>query len=271
MLVGSSVLLNIIGGQVKIAVIPDTQVRPGISLDYLEWIGKYLTAKRPDVIVHLGDFADMSSLSSYDKGMKSFEGRRYKKDIECAKEAMDIFLGPIGRYNHVQRKHKKEIYEPRKIMLLGNHEDRINRVVEEDPRLDGTISTADLGYEATGWEVYPFLKQVVVEGVAFSHYFCSGIMGRPVTSARMLLTKKHMSCVAGHLQGRDIAYAQRADGRDMTAIIAGSCYLHEEPYLNPQTNSHWRGMYMLHNVKDGAFDEMAVALTYLREKYASRK
>ena len=251
----------------KIAVIPDTQVKPGIKLDYLEWVGKYLVQKRPDVIVCLGDFGDMPSLSSYDIGKKSFEGRRYKKDVGAVKEAMEIFLGPLHRYNFIQRKYKKPEYKPRKVMLYGNHENRIERVVEEDPRLEGTISLDDLGYEAAGWEVHPFLKQVVIEGVAFSHYFCSGIMGRPIISARMLLTKKHMSCVAGHQQGRDIAYAQRGDGRDMTAIIAGSCYLHSEPYLNPQTNNHWRGMYMLHNVKDGAFDEMAVSLEYLKSKY----
>ena len=253
----------------KIAVIPDTQCRPGIKLDYLEWVGKYLVAKRPEVIIHLGDFADMASLNSYDKpGSKSFEGRRYNKDIQNAQEAMKIFLGPIERYNYVQWKYKKPRYIPRKIMLLGNHEARINRVVEEDPRLDGTISINDLNYKDFGWEVHPFLKQVVVEGVAFAHYFCSGVMGRPITSARAILLKKHMSCVAGHQQGRDIAYAQRGDGVDMTAIIAGSCYLHEEPYLNPQTNNHWRGMYMLHNVNDGAFDEMAVSLNYLKSKYA---
>jgi hypothetical protein len=251
----------------KIAVVPDTQCKPGVKLDYLEWVGKYLAAKKPDVIVHLGDFADMASLSSYDVGKKSFEGKRYNKDIENAREAMNVFMGPIERYNYVQGKYKKPRYTPRKVMLLGNHEARIDRVVEEDPRLEGTISTNDLHYARRGWEVYPFLKQVVIEGVAFAHYFCSGIMGRPVTTARMLLTKKHMSCVAGHQQGRDIAYAQRADGMDMTAIIAGSCYLHDEPYLNPQTNSHWRGLYMLHNVKDGAFDEMAVSLNYLKMKY----
>jgi len=211
----------------------------------------------------------MESLSAYDVGKKSFEGRRYKKDIEVAKKGMEMLLDPINRYNYVQRKYKKPQYEPRKVLLLGNHENRINRVVEEDPRLEGTICVEDLGYEQFGWDVHPFLRQVVIEGVAFSHYFCSGIMGRPITSARMLLTKKHMSCIAGHQQGRDIAYGQRGDGTDMTALIAGSCYLHDEPYLNPQTNNHWRGMYMMHNVKDGAFDEMAVSLNYLRSKYGN--
>lgn len=251
----------------KIAVIPDTQTKPGVKTEYLGWIGKYLASKKPDVIVHLGDFADMASLSSYDKGLKSFEGRRYKKDVEHTKEAMEVLLAPIKRDNYFRKRYKKLEYHPRMIMLLGNHEARINRVIEEDPRLDGTISTEDLGYREAGWEVYPFLQQVVVNGVAFAHYFCSGVMGRPVTSARMLLTKKHMSCIAGHQQGRDIAYAQRADGKDMTALITGSCYLHNETYLNPQTNTHWRGFYMLHNVDDGAFDEMAISLGYLERKY----
>ena len=53
----------------------------------------------------------------------------------------------------------------------------------------------------------------------------------------------------------------------MTAIIAGSCYEHDEGYMGPQGNEHWRGFYMLHEVKDGAFDEMAVSLNYLRERY----
>ena len=73
----------------KHLVIGDTQVKPGISLAYLSWIGKYIVDKRPDVIVMIGDFADMPSLSSYDTGKKSFEGRTYKADIRAAIKGMD--------------------------------------------------------------------------------------------------------------------------------------------------------------------------------------
>lgn len=252
---------------VKIAVIPDTQVKPDTDLSYLTWLGRYMTAKRPDVIVHLGDFADMESLSSYDRGTKAFEGRRYKKDIEAARKAMDTFLAPIFKYNFVQKKYRKPLYNPRLVMLGGNHEYRIVKAINEDPRLDGTIGLEDLGYEEKGWEVIPFLKPIVINGVVFSHYFASGVMGRPIGTARALMTKKHMSCIAGHQQGRDIAFGQRADGTNMTCIITGSCYMHEEAYLNPQTNNHWRGMVMLHNVVDGSFDEMMVSLEYLKSKY----
>jgi hypothetical protein len=252
---------------VKILVIPDTQVKDGVPLDHLDWCGQYIVDKKPDVVLHLGDFADMESLSSYDIGKKSFEGRRYTTDVQVAKEAMGRLMKPLRLHNARQVKNHEQRYWPDRVILLGNHEDRINRAIENDPKLEGLISTDDLGYAEYGWRVVPFLEPIVIEGVAFSHYFPSGMMGRPCISARMLLTKKHMSCVAGHQQGRDIAYGQRADGTNMTAIIAGSFYLHDEKYLNHQTNKHWRGVYMLHEVKDGSFDEMPVSIEYLKRKY----
>ena len=154
------------------------------------------------------------------------------------------------------------------VLTLGNHENRIHRAVENDAVLDGTIGIDDLGYSRYGWEVHPFLDVVVIDGVAYSHYFTSGVMGRPVGTANALLSKKHMSCIAGHQQGRQIATAVRADGQMMSAIIAGSCYEHDEDYMGPQGNQHWRGIVMLHEVNDGAFDEMFVSLKYLKEKYA---
>ena len=73
---------------IKHLIIPDTQCKSGQDFSFLDKIGKYIVEKQPDVVIHLGDFADMPSLSSYDKGKKSFEGRRYTKDIASAKEAM---------------------------------------------------------------------------------------------------------------------------------------------------------------------------------------
>jgi hypothetical protein len=251
----------------KILVIPDTQIRPEDDVQFLGWIGRYIVDKKPDVIVHLGDFADMASLSSYDKGKKSFEGRRYKKDIEAAQHGMLALTEPLEVYNLAQKKAKKKPYNPRKVMLLGNHEQRINRAIDDEPMLEGTISINDLPYD--DWEVIPFLEPIVIEGVAFCHYFTSGVMGRPVGTAQLMLNKKHMSCFAGHQQGRNIAYGLRADGTEMTAIISGSCYTHDEPYLNPQTNNHWRGVWILHDVRDGAFDEMPLSLSYLEKKYGN--
>lgn len=254
----------------KHLVIPDTQCKPGVPLEHLDWLGQYIVYKKPDVIVQIGDFCDMESLSSYDVGKKSFEGRRYKNDISTARLGMELLLGPLQRYNKGKPKNSSQRYTPRLVLTLGNHEDRITRAIESDAKLEGTISLEDLGYEEWGWEVSPYLKPVTVEGIVYNHFFPSGQMGRPCTTARAILNKYHMSCFAGHQQGRDIAYAKRADGKTLTAIIAGSFYQHEEPYLNPVTNNHWRGIYMLHEVEDGSFDEMPVSLAYLKKKYGGK-
>lgn len=251
----------------KHLVIPDTQIRPGDDLTFLTNIGNYIVAKQPDVIVQIGDFADMPSLSSYDVGKKSFEGRRYKNDIEAAQQGMMALLTPIVEYNERQRKNGKRQYRPRMVLTLGNHEDRISRAINSDPKLDGTLDLGDLGYQAAGWEVHPFLEVVVIDGVAYSHYFVTGVAGRPASTATALLNKKHMSCIAGHQQGRQNASAYRADGKRITSIIAGSCYEHNEDYLGPQGNQHWRGVVVLHDVDDGDFNEMYVTLDYLKAKH----
>lgn len=251
----------------KILVLPDCQIRPGDDTKFLNRIGKYICDKKPDVIVCLGDFADMPSLSSYDVGKKSFEGRRYKADVEAVHSAMDSLLSPLRDYNYRAKANHKERYSPEMIMTLGNHCDRINRAVEHDPKLEGVLSVKDLKYEEFGWKVYPFLDVVVIDGVAFSHYFTTGLMGRPATSAAAQLAKKHMSCIAGHQQGLQIATGHRADGKRLTSIIAGSCYEHDEDYMGPQGNKHWRGFLVLHEVQDGEFDLMPVSLQYLSRKY----
>ena len=255
----------------KHLIIPDTQVKPGVDLNYLAWVGKYIVEKKPDVVVQIGDFADMPSLSSYDTGKKSFEGRRYKDDIEVVIKAMRILLKPLKDYNAKQTKKKKKQYKPRMVLTLGNHEQRINRATENDPKLYGTLSNADLRYSEAGWEVFDFLDTVVINGVVYTHYLTSGVMGRPIGTASAMVSKTHQSCVVGHQQGRQVAYGKRADGTNITCIIAGSCYLHDEEYMGNQGNNHWRGLVMLHEVNDGQFDEMFVSLDYLRQKYAYKR
>ncbi|MNQ67437.1 hypothetical protein D3C85_819600 [compost metagenome] len=249
----------------NIFVIPDTQCRPGDDFEYLTNIGRYIVDKRPDVIVHLGDHWDMPSLSSYDVGKKAFEGRRYKADVQAGNEAMVALLEPLQDLNFQQRKNGKKQYRPRMVFTMGNHCNRINRAVENDPKLEGVLSVNDL--DLTDWEVYGFTDVVVIDGVAFSHYFITGTAGRPASTATAQLNKKHMSCVAGHQQGLQIATASRADGKRITSVIAGSCYEHNEDYLGAQGNNHYRGALMLYDVADGEFNLVPVPIKYLNNKY----
>lgn len=251
----------------KIMVLPDAQVKPGIPMEHLEWAGRYAAEKKPEVIVCIGDFWDMESLSSYDKGKRSFEGRRFKEDIKAGIEGMELFLGPIREEQAILVKNNKKRWNPRLIFTMGNHEERIERATQIQPEFEGLISYDDLKLKEMGWEVHSFLEVVIVEGVAFSHYFTSGVMNRPVSNAKLMLQKKMMSCVMGHVQDRDIAEAKRADGKRIVGIFAGIFYQHEEAYLGPQGNQSWRGFWLLTEVDDGSFDYIPVSIDFLRRKY----
>lgn len=243
----------------RIAVIPDVQAMPGVNFDHVGAYGNYIAEKQPDVIACLGDFGDFPSLSHFEKGTMAFEGRRYKNDLGAFHKAMELLLNPIR---------KARDYHPHMEFILGNHEDHIRRAVNEDPKLEGLMAIDDdLKLKDYGWRVHEFLQPVSIGGVAFCHYFPSGVMGKPITTARSLLAKLHMSCLAGHQQGRDVAFSRRADGSDMTAIISGSFYSHRYEYLSPFTNAHWRGAWFLHQVSDGKFDEMALSLSYLVRRW----
>ena len=250
-------------------VIPDSQIKPDEDVSFLNWIGNYIVDHKPDVVVHLGDFWDMPSLSSYDKGKRQFEGRRYKNDVEAGNYAWDVLNQPIRDEVDRLQRNKKKAWNPERHFLTGNHEQRIQRAVDKQAELEGVIGYSDLAATNDGyWNVHDFLSPVILDGIAFNHYFVTGLAGRPSATANAQLNKQHMSCIAGHQQGFQIASAYRADGTRITSIIAGSCYMHDEDYMGPMGNKHWRGILVLNEVTpEGQFDIMPVSLTYLQKKY----
>lgn len=244
-------------------IIGDAHARPGISNDRFSWLGSLVAELRPDVIVDIGDWEDMPSLSSYDLGKKSYEGRRYKKDLEAAWDAREKFITPLREYNKKQAKKKEKLYRPTMYALGGNHfEGRIKKAIELSAMLEGTISVEDGRHEEFGWDYVPFLEPLYVDGICYQHYFTSGIMGRPIAGehpAYSLLSKQHTSCVQGHSHLLDLAVRTKPNGDTIWGIHAG-CYLAPdqwEDYAGP-ANRMWRkGVLFLSGVKNGSLDSFS--------------
>lgn len=243
-------------------VIPDVQAKPDVQHDHMEWIANYALEKRPDVIIQIGDWADMPSLSLYDKGKRCYEGRRYVKDIDAANYSLERFERTLEEHN---RAHPEDAFNPRKVETWGNHEHRIVRACELDSALDGKLSMNDLDHARRGWECHDFLEVVEIDGIEYSHYFTSGNMGRPVTSAAALLRERQCSAIMGHVQHTDMAFHKKTQN---IAMFAGICYQHDETYLGPQGNQTRRQIVMLHEVEDGKYDPMFVSLRYLKKRYS---
>lgn len=248
--------------------IPDMQQKPGVDPSFLAAVGNYIVTKQPDVIVNAGDWWDMPSLSSYDKGKKASHGRTVLDDIQAGHIAMEIMLKPLRDLQWRQIKNKKKVYNPQMFFIIGNHEQRIERHVESNPELDGFLSYDNLQLESYGWQVVPFLDTLNVNGVLFSHYFYNPMSGRPYGgSIENRLNKIKCSFVQGHVQGLQIGTTFRPDGSQLWGIVAGSGYEHDEGYIGPQANDHWRGLIEMYNVKDGDFGHKTINIRWLKENY----
>lgn len=242
-----------------ILVIADTQCKSEESLDYMLWIGNYIANKKPDIIVHIGDHYDFPSLSSYDKGKASHEGKRLSKDIEAGNigfEYLNKFISDVPDY------------KPRKVFCLGNHEHRLDRYVEDNPELIGTLGVDKLPFSKYGWEVHPFLKPVEINGIFFVHYLSNPFNGKPYGgNATNILKTVGRSFVVGHKQCLDISIRPTIDGKQQIGIVNGACYEHQEGYKGYQGNNHFRGLTVLHEVEDGFGVPMFVSLDYMKSSY----
>lgn len=250
-------------------IIADTQCKPGVDLTYLSAIGEFIVDKRPDVIVHIGDHFDFESLSSYDKGKKKMEGRRLVLDIEAGMEGMRRLTDPLKRLQEQQRANKKKVYNPTMEFVPGNHEERFNRMADNNPELDGFVGTATLDLEQFGWTVGEFLKPVCIDGIYYVHYLQNPLTGRPRTgNAASLLKQVGSSFVVGHKQVLDIAIGDnQLDGKYRIGIVNGACYPHDEDYKGHQGNQHFRGITVLNEVEDGFGLPQPVSLDYLMKRY----
>lgn len=242
-----------------ILVIADTQAKPTESLEYMLWIGAYIAETKPDVVVHIGDHYDMPSLSSYDKGKASSEGRRFVDDLEAGNKGLELLNLSM---------HKDIKYKPRKVFCKGNHEHRIDRYVEDNPELKGTIGTEFLPLEKYGWEVYDFLQPVEIGGIYFVHYLANPMSGKPYSgTASNILKTVGKSFVAGHKQCLDIAIRPTIDGKQQIGVINGACYPFDEKYKGYFGNIHFRGITMLTEVNDGFGLPSFISLDHLKERY----
>jgi hypothetical protein len=260
-------------------MIPDTQVHKGTPAIHLQWIGRYIVDKKPDVIICIGDWYDMPSLSFFDRGKKAFEGRRFNKDIDAGHRALDIMMKPMNDYNAMRAKNKQKQYKPEMHVTWGNHEYRINRAVEDKPELDGIVGQwmIDEYWQERGWQTHNYGEVIDIDGVWYTHVLFNELTGRPQggMAATMLKTIGH-TFTMGHRQVYDLA-TRYVGTRMHRALIAGACYLHDESYKGPpreQTvrggNYHWRGCLMKHDVVDGEYSLMELPLDYFCRRYEGK-
>lgn len=242
-------------------LIPDSHAHPDHHNRRYTWLGALIRDLKPDVVIDIGDWWDMPSLCSYDKGTKSFEGRRYKRDIEAGVEAQDRLLS-------VLRKSKKRL--PHFVRAIGNHEQRILRAIDRDPVLEGTIGLSDLQSAEYHWEEHPFLEPVNIDGINYAHYFTTGIMGRPIsgeTPARSLVLKQLASCSMGHSHIFDYHCRTDTSGRRIHGLVGGVFQDYHADFAGPANKLWRRGVTLKTEVENGDYNIRWISLDAIKKAY----
>jgi hypothetical protein len=253
----------------RMIVIPDCQVKVGCPTDHIDAAARYVVEQRPDIILCLGDFWDMPSLSVFNS-VRAAEGLRMRDDLDAGNNAMNSFMDIVRRGIK-----KKDM--PRLVFLFGNHtlSVRLKRFMEKHPEVEGMIHDETEPFlEKHGWEVYPFLDVVDIEGIQCSHYIQNphSLKGAPLGGAidTMMKNAGH-SFIMGHQQTYKYGKHFLSDGSVRIGIVAGAFYQHDEDYMSIQGNKHWRGIFMLNEVKNGNADMCEVSMDFLLRNYGEDK
>jgi len=245
-------------GDCVVGFYPDAHCMPGHDTQPVKAIARWFADEGVDIVVNIGDFNDMASLSSYSKGTVEMEGSRLAEELEYSKEMIGLFHDEMGGHN------------PHMIMTLGNHENRLHRLEGNDPQMQGAFGDDPFGYEEAGYWVYPYLDIVKINGVAFSHAFVNptSLMGSiQGGSADIRLKNIGFPHIAGHQHG-PLIHGQRmlGDGSPLSTLIIGCAHTESHDYWG-RGRDVYRGAAVLRNVRDGSYDPDIRKLNNIMETY----
>lgn len=249
-------------------VVPDSHAHFQHNNERADWLSNLIIDVKPDVVVNIGDTWDFPSLSSYDRGLRSFHGKTYAKDLEAGLEFEDRVWGPVKR-------RKKKL--PRRIFCEGNHEYRQERVLDLSPELEGTVSFKNLQLEDNYDDIVRYSGKgtpgvIDIDGITYAHYLVSGVKGLPIAGehhAFSLVSKQHVSCTVAHSHTLDFCVRSDPHGRRIMGLVAG-CYVdYQSEWAGESAKNWWSGVVICRNVENGSYDPEFVSIERLRQIYGN--
>ena len=238
----------------KVLVYSDAHTEPDQDLSHFSSLGNFICEHRPDVVLDLGDFVSMSAVSHWDAGRKLLmEGRRYQRDIEAGREAIQRLVRPIIQLQDKLRHQKKKPYDPKLIHMDGNHEAWVHKYVEQNPVLDGAMDLwKDLGIEDY-FQCLKYKSVLNICGVNFMHAPIAGndmpISGMHVASKALQRFSGHV--VFGHYHRLEVENVTRIDSR-CTRAISCPMFSNVRPhYLSASTPVNITTGFLMLDIEDG--------------------
>jgi hypothetical protein len=252
-----------------ILYVPDVHAKSGDNLQRFDALAAWLTNRRIkfDSVIQGGDLWDMESLCTHDDTSPEYYERHFWDEFSVGLDAFDKLESFTKRFGN-----KGCTF----YITEGNHENRYNKWMASDNRLrtspfPQTVDSLLHFYRPTSKVNYfPFLQPLVVHDIAFSHYFVSGLMGRPQGGERPaanILRAQFQSTVSCHSHVLDFAERTRADGSKLYSVVGG-CFVDPKAkfaYAGAARKLWWNGVHILHVTAPGEFDVETISLERLQQ------
>ena len=127
----------------KWLIIPDThwdateELHPSYLL-----VKKFAKDFKPDGIIHLGDLFDFAYIAKFNKEkLRTISGKTFRRDYDLGNREFD-FWQKVNRGGSF-------------IVRQGNHDERVDRVIDKEPMLEGFIEVEDnLRFKERGIKYY---------------------------------------------------------------------------------------------------------------------
>lgn len=113
----------------KVLVVPDVQIpyQDNVALAVVE---KYMASEKWDLVIYIGDFIDCEGISHYNKGKpRALVGVELEKEFKIANDILDRHQKIIRKRSPKAKFH----------FIYGNHEERVEKWLDENPALAGLI------------------------------------------------------------------------------------------------------------------------------------
>jgi len=245
---------------------------PEHSNERFDWLGELIYDIRPDYVVDLGDGADMRSLNSYDtRYPQAIVSQSYEADINVYNDAQERIRSKLKR-----NKKKRPFW----IGIEGNHENRIKKAINNDPRLEGSNYGISFGHLQTDhwfdeYHEYENSGPAIADydGVSYSHYFSSGAYGTAISGthhAYSVIQHRNHSSTCGHSHKRSIYFKDQAHPVGIIGLVAGCYKGGDEGWAGQANGEWWKGVIIKREISQGMYEPEFVSLDRLRKEYGTR-
>lgn len=252
-----------------VAVFSCAHADPETSNVRFKALGQFLYDLKPDMVVDLGDGADMRSLNSYDERYpKALASQSYQRDIESYNMAQELLRHPF-------KHHRKK--RPYWVGFEGNHENRIKKYLALNPRNEGEKYGVSFSHLQTDYWFDDYHEYensgpaiAVYDKVAYAHYFTSGNSSTATGGIHHAYTVvQNLSCSAtcGHSHKRDIYFKDGAIPNGNIGLVVGCYKGAEEHWAGQANNQWWHGIVVKRELENGMYEPEFVSLNQIMKMY----